>query len=185
MSNQMKEDELFTGRQSVALTPQNAMFSTSAGGLISLDLLHEDGSKESFERIVPVRAFPISAPDEFISIREPDTRFKGRGQEIGMIRKLSDFDEKAEQMILAELERRDFTPSIQKIYSMHEKFGYSYWKVATSAGEVEFVMNNPTNNIRTLENGRVLMYDIDGNCFTIEDPQKLDRASFKKVEIYL
>ena len=48
MSNQMKEDELFTGRQSVALTPQNAMFSTSAGGLISLDLLHEDGSKESF-----------------------------------------------------------------------------------------------------------------------------------------
>lgn len=101
MSNQMKEDELFTGRQSVALTPQNAMFSTSAGGLISLDLLHEDGSKESFERIVPVRAFPISAPDEFISIREPDTRFKGRGQEIGMIRKLSDFDEKAEQMILA------------------------------------------------------------------------------------
>ena len=102
-----------------------------------------------------------------------------------MIRKLSDFDEKAEQMILAELERRYFTPSIQKIYSMHEKFGYSYWKVATSAGEVEFVMNNPTNNIRTLENGRVLMYDIDGNCFTIEDPQKLDRASFKKVEIYL
>ena len=59
------------------------------------------------------------------------------------------------------------------------------WDVTTSAGRVEFIMNNPTSNIRTLEDGRVFMYDIDGNCFTIEDPKKLDKHSYKKVEIYL
>ena len=46
-------------------------------------------------------------------------------------------------------------------------------------------MSNPTSSIRTLEDGRVFMYDIDGNCFTIDDPLKLDKASYKKVEIYL
>ncbi len=185
MNESVKEDALFSGRESVALTPQNALFTASSGGLISLNLINADNTTEFFERVVPVRAFPISAPGEYISIREPDTRFMGRGQEIGMIRCLSDFDERTEELILAELERRYFTPTISKICSMHEKFGYSYWRVITSAGEVEFVMNNPTNNIRTLENGQVLMYDIDGNCFAIRDPQKLDRSSYKKVEIYL
>lgn len=57
--------------------------------------------------------------------------------------------------------------------------------MTTSAGRIEFIMTNPSSSIRTLEDGRVFMYDIDGNCFTIEDPTKLDKTSYKKVEIYL
>ena len=76
-------------------------------------------------------------------------------------------------------------PAIHKIHSFHEKFGYCYWDVTTSAGRVEFIMNNPTSNIRTLEDGRVFMYDIDGNCFTIGNPKALDKHSYKKLEIYL
>lgn len=178
-------DELFSHRVSLDLTPENAKFSRSAGGLISLEITNAKGENEFFERIIPVRAFPISAPDEFISIREPDTQLKGRGDEIGMIRRLADFDKDTVDMIFDELGRRYFTPSILKIHSFSEKFGYCYWNVTTSAGKVEFAMHNPTSNIRTLEDGRVFMYDIDGNCFTIDDPSKLDKASYKKVEIYL
>lgn len=180
-----EEKDLFEHRISLDLTPENAVFTPSAGSLISLTLTQPTGKEEFFERVVPVRAFPISSPDEFISIREPDTRMGGRGAELGMIRRLSDFPEEVSGMITSELDRRYFTPSIQKIHSFSEKFGYCYWDVTTSAGRIEFIMTNPSSSIRTLEDGRVFMYDIDGNCFTIDDPTKLDKASYKKVEIYL
>lgn len=180
-----EEDDLFAHRVSLDLTPDNAVFTPSGGNLISLKLSRPEGNIEFFERIVPVRAFPVTSPDEFISIREPDTQLKGRGAEIGMIRRLSDFPEAVAAMISDELSRRYFTPAIKKIHSFSEKFGYCYWDVTTAAGRVEFIMTNPTANIRTLEDGRVFMYDIDGNCFTIEDPKALDKHSYRKVEVYL
>ncbi len=183
--NIKEEDDLFAHRVSIDLTPENARFTPSKGNLISLEVTQPSGDVEFFERIVPVRAFPVSSPNEFISIREPDTQLKGRGAEIGMIRRLSDFPEAVSALIADELSRRYFTPAIKKIHSFSEKFGYCYWDVTTAAGRVEFIMTNPTANIRTLEDGRVFMYDIDGNCFTIEDPKALDKHSYRKVEVYL
>lgn len=156
------EKDLFEHRISLDLTPENAVFTPSAGSLISLTLTQPSGEVEFFERVVPVRAFPISSPEEFISIREPDTRLGGRGDELGMIRRLSDFPPETVKMIDTELSRRYFTPSISKIHSFSEKFGYCYWDVTTSAGRIEFIMTNPSSSIRTLEDGRVFMYDISG-----------------------
>ena len=180
-----EEKDIFAKRQSVDLTLQNAKFTRSEGGLISLGLTGNDGKKEFFERIVPVRAFPITDPDCYISIREPDTREGGKGAEIGMIARLSDFGEDVEKLLLEELDRRYFTPVIEKIYNVKEKFGYLYFDVLTSSGKVSFVMNNPSSNIRVLEDKRSLIYDIDGNCFEIPEVEKMDKASFKKIEIYL
>ena len=86
---------------------------------------------------------------------------------------------------MEELDRRYFTPVIQKIASVKEKFGYSYWDCLTSAGHIVFVLNNPFSNIRAMLDGSVYINDIDGNCFTVPDPSKLDPASYKKIEIYL
>jgi hypothetical protein len=177
--------DLFEKRQSIDLTPENAKFSRSSGGLITLELTKADGEVEVFERIVPVRAFSITAPDNYISIREPDTREGGKGAEIGMISALADFPATVSNIITEELSRRYFTPLITKIFNVKEKFGYLYFDVQTSAGKVSFVMNNPSSNIRTLEDGRSLIYDIDGNCFELSEPEKMDKASFKKIEIYL
>ena len=68
---------------------------------------------------------------------------------------------------------------------MKEKLGQNYWDVVTDAGNFSFVVRNSGSNIRTLEDGRVLIFDIDGNCFEIPDPDKLDKASYKKIEMYL
>ena len=176
---------LFEHRVSLDLTPENARFTRSGGGLVSLEVTQPDGRVEFFERVIPIRAFPISAPEHYIAIREPDSQHGGRGDEIGMIETLDIFPDEVAAMIRLELDRRYFTPTIHKIHSFHEKFGYCYWDVTTSAGRVEFIMNNPTSNIRTLEDGRVFMYDIDGNCFTIDNPKALDKHSYKKLEIYL
>lgn len=177
-------DALFKHRKSVSLTPKNARFFHSQGGLISLELTNEDGTKEIFERVVVLRAFPISNPDEFLAIREPDTS-RLEGEEIGMIEDISIFDEETLKLLHEELDRRYFIPKITKINSVKEKFDYSYWDVKTDSGSVTFVMQNPFSNIRVLEDGRVFMNDIDGNCFEIADPKKLDTYSYRKIEVYL
>ena len=86
-------EAMFNKRESVALTPDNCRFYHSEGGLISMELTLPDKEAEQFERIVVLRSFPISNPDEYISIREPSTRRRGNGAEIGLIRDMRHFDE--------------------------------------------------------------------------------------------
>ena len=177
-------DELFKRRQSIDLTPENARFTRSKGGMISLEIDGAEG-KESFERVIVLRSFPVSAPDEFLSVREPNTKKKGRGAEIGMIRRLADFDEDTRALINEEMALRYFTPEIKKILSVKEKFGYSYWEAETTAGKVSFILNNPFGSIRVLEDKRVYIADMDGNSFVIPNPEALDRASYRRIEIYM
>jgi len=179
-------EELFIPRRiSIPLSKENARFFRSQGGLVSLDFTNHKGEKEIVERVVIYRAFPVTNPDEFLSVREPDSKKNGRGLEIGMIRRISDVDEESKEVINEELKRRYFTPTILKIKSVKEKFGYSYWETDTSSGPITFIMSNPFTNIRTLEDGRIFIKDMDGNNFQILDVQSLDSASYKKIEVYL
>ncbi len=182
---EINTEELFKHRVSIDMTPENSWFKKSVGGLISLKIVNAEGEEEEFERVVIRRSFPVTAPDEFLSVREPDTRLKGRGSEIGMIRNIHIFDKETVELLNAELELRYFTPVITKITSAKEKFGYNYWDAETTAGTVSFVLNNPFSNIRKLEDGRIFISDMDGNCFLIPDPMKLDRQSYKYIEIYI
>ncbi len=180
-----EEEDLFYKRESLNLTPENAAFTRSAGGLISLEITKPNGEKEFFERVTAVRSFPITDPDYYISIREPDSRNREKGNEIGLIENINIFDKATVALLNSELDKRYFTPKITKITSLKEKLGHIYWDVVTDAGKFSFVVRNAGSNIRTLEDNRVLVFDIDGNCFEIPNPDKLDKASYKKIEIYL
>lgn len=183
--NDKNEEDIFYKRESINLTPENAFFSLSKGNLLSLNLKKQDGSEEFFERIVAIRSFPITDPNVFISIREPDGKNNEKGAEIGMIEDITYFDKDAIDLLNSELDRRYFTPKISKITYLKEKLGHIYCDVITDAGKFSFVIRGASSSIRTLEDGRVLIFDIDGNCFEIPDPEKLDKTSFKKIEIYL
>ena len=167
--------------ESLRLTPGNAEFSRSPGGLISLKL--EDGT--AYERVVMFRCFPVTNADEFISVREPDSKKMGRGQEIGMIRRVSEFPAEIRALIDEELSRRYFSPEITRIISVKDRFGYTYWDVETSSSNISFVLNNPFSNIRLLEDGRLFISDLDGNVYQIPDLSKLDGQSMKFLEIYI
>ena len=184
-TEEVNADDLFKHRESITMTPENSWFSLSTGGLISLKIINAEGNEEFFERVVIRRSFPVTAPDEFLSVREPDSRIKGRGAEIGMIRNVNIFDKDTVKLINDELEVRYFTPEIKKITSAKEKFGYTYWEAETTAGNASIVLNNPFSNIRVLEDMRIFISDMDGNCFVIPDPSKLDKLSYKYIEIYI
>ena len=179
-------EQLFEPKRiSIELTKENASFKVNSGGLVSMDFINHKGEQEHLDRVVIFRSFPITNPDEFLSVREPDSKMAGRGKELGMIRRLSDMDEESIEAIMVELNVRYFSPEITKIKSFKSKFGYQYWGVVTSSGEVEVVITNPFVNIRMLEDGRVLMKDIEGNNFVIKNVGELDAQSRKFIEIYL
>ena len=97
---QKSDDEEFTleSRPSIDLTPENAVFTLSPGGLVSMTLKNGE-EEEFFERVMLLRAFPITNPQEFVSVRVPPKIKTEKPKEIGMIRRLSDFDEKTNEVL--------------------------------------------------------------------------------------
>lgn len=179
-------NELFEPeRVSIALTKENAKIRLNEGGLVCMEFTNHKGEQERIERVVIFRSFPVTNPNEFLSVREPDSKKAGKGKELGMIRRLSDMDEESIAAINKELEIRYFSPEVTQITSVKNKFGYQYWGTKTSSGAIDIVITNPFVNIVVLEDGRVLLKDIEGNNFVITDPKKLDAQSRKFLEIYL
>ena len=81
------------------LTPDNAVFSKTSGGFVSLSYADKD-----YKQVNVIRTFPFTAPNEFLSVREID----GKQEEIGMIENLLDFDEDTIALIGEHLELRLF-----------------------------------------------------------------------------
>ena len=93
-------NNIFSHRLSVTLTPENAKFFHSKGGLISMHFTAPDGSEETFERVEIIRAFPITNPDEYLAVRNASG---GRRDEIGLIHSIHDFDEETVALLNEEL----------------------------------------------------------------------------------
>ncbi len=135
--------------------------------------------KQDFGRVFFHRCFPFESPDEYISVLNKD------GREYGMILKLSELPEESQSIIKAELERKYLCPVIEKILSLKEKLDYSFWEVITDKGKMTFSMHDTYRNIARVGEGTLILSDVDGNRFRINDVSKLDRKSFKKIELYL
>ena len=154
------------------LTPQNASFFLKNGFLYI-----KHGEKE--ERAFLYRQFPFELEWEFLSVMDSEK------QEIGILRELTSFDEETRALLTCELERRYYTPVIQRILSMKERYGFSYWKVKTADGEVSFTLQDTFRSMIHTGENRLLLLDVNGNRFEISDVTALDRKSYKKIELYL
>ncbi len=135
--------------------------------------------KQDFGRVFFHRCFPFETPDEYISVLNKD------GREYAMIRDLNELPEEAQVIIRNELNRKYLCPIIEKINSLKEKLDYSFWVVQTDRGEMSFAMHDTYRNIARVGNGMLIITDVDGNRFRINDVAKLDRKSYKKIELYL
>lgn len=161
------------------LNAENARFHISEGGLLSLTL-KEDGREREYERVAVFRAFPLTSPDAYLSVREP----RDDKREIGMIRALSELDEASEELVRRELQARYFVPTVTKIHSLHRR-GALYFDLETDLGRRTVMLRDDMSGIRVLDGGRVFMTDMEGNNYEIPDPTALDKASYRRIEIYL
>ena len=156
----------------VWLTPENATF------YIKNDFLHI--KTESYEgRVHLCRQFPFELEWEFISVMNEEQA------EVGIIKSISLFEGVGEELLRTELRRRYYAPVIDKIISVKERYGFSYWRVHTPEGNVNFTLHDTYRSILRASHNRVVLLDVNGNRFEIPDVNALDRKSYKKIELYL
>lgn len=143
----------------------------------------EDGDKaplwQDLGRVLFHKAFPFERPEEYISVQDED------GREYGIIRSLKDFDGKGREIIEKALKRKYFCPEIKKIKKLQEQFGYSCWVVDTDVGELELVLKDTFGSIIRISDTYLVINDVSGNRYVIPDVTRLDRKSFRKIELYL
>ena len=88
-------------------------------------------------------------------------------------------------MLKSELDRKYYAPVIDKILSVKERYGYSYWEVISDGRKLSFNMRDTFRNILKVTPEHVFLNDSDSNRYEIKDTEKLDRKSYKRIELYL
>ena len=125
--------------------------------------------------VEPVRTFPLTQPDQYISLLDVHKN------ELGLIEDINQLKE-ADQIVLAEeLEKCYFMPKITKIHFIAGRFGVTEWEAETDSGTVSFDLRS-RNDITVLDGGRVLIKDIDGNRYEIVNYHRLDPKSIAVLE---
>ena len=110
------------------LEPEKVMF-FRAGDALRVTI---EGDRSCL-RVVPMRAFPISMRDTYISLRDM------AGNELGMIRDPDELDKDSRKLLKDEIRKRYFTPAIRRIKSLQDKFGIVEWEVETDRGVRKFM----------------------------------------------
>jgi hypothetical protein len=128
--------------------------------------------------VYPVRAFPITAPDQGLSL------MSANGHELLWLERLSDLDENSRALLTAELAQREFMPEIQRIMQVSSFATPSSWRVATDRGETTLLLK-AEDHIRRLTATSLLIADSHGINFLIRDIEQLDKHSRKLLDRFL
>ena len=122
-------------------------------------------------RLLIMCSFPLSRPQEFVSLRD------GSNREIGLIEHLRDLDAQSRRIAEEEIERRYFLPEITAIVRLEGHFGTYDWEVETDRGRRSFVVRGRSEHIVQLPPHRVAVTDVLGNRYQVSDYTTLDRKS--------
>jgi hypothetical protein len=128
--------------------------------------------------VVPVRAFPIAAPDEGIALVGAD------GHELAWIERLDDLPQAQRRLVAEDLASRDFTPQIRRLIAVSGYVTPCTWSVESDRGPTQFVLKSE-ESIRRLSGGGLLIADDRGLHFLVRDVQALDAASRKMLDRFL
>lgn len=133
---------------------------------------------EVFEGVSPVRAFPIQSPLVGISLVMTD------GREVAWIDQLDDLAADARELVMEELEGREFMPEISSILRVTSFALPCTWTVSTDRGETDFVLKGD-EDIRRIGKTSLLITDNHGIQFLIRDMYEIDKHSRKILDRFL
>ncbi|ANY15579.1 DUF1854 domain-containing protein [Bordetella pseudohinzii] len=133
---------------------------------------------QTHEGVMPVRAFPISAPAGGLSL------VTGDGREVLWLDSLDSAPAAARALIEEDLAGREFMPEIRRIASVSTYATPSTWQVETDRGDTHFVLRGE-EDIRRLAGQTLLISDSHGIHYLIRDALALDRHSRKILDRFL
>ena len=141
-------------------------------------LLFSGADGQEHDGVLPVRAFPLTAPDDGISLVSVD------GRELLWIDRLQDLPDYARALLQDELALRDFMPEITRLVSVSSFGTPSVWTVETDRGDTSFVLKGE-EDIRRLKSSALLIGSSEGVQYSIADMTALDRDSRRLLERFL
>jgi hypothetical protein len=154
-------------------TKNIALLRNSSG---RLQFTSADGSIH--DGVFPVRAFPITAPDQGLSLGS------AAGHELLWLENLHDLDADSRALLSAELAQREFMPEIRRIMQVSSFATPSSWQIATDRGETTLILK-AEDHIRRLSATSLLIADSHGINFLIRDVEQLDKHSRKLLDRFL
>ena len=131
-----------------------------------------------YEGVYPARAFPISAPEEGLSL------LNQAGHELAWINRLTDLPIEFQKLIEEELAQREFMPVIHRINHVSSFATPSTWDVETDKGSTQLILKGE-DQIWRLTATSLLITDSHGVNFIIRALDQLDKNSRKLLDRFL
>ena len=128
--------------------------------------------------VEPVRAFPISNPENWISLCDAE------GRELAAVENLDQLALPERQVLEQELSRREFMPRIERIVRVSTLSEPSEWDVETDRGVTTFTLNSE-DDVRRIGPHQALVIDAHGIRYLVADTRRLDTASRRVLERFL
>ena len=143
------------------------------------DLVWTGAQGQRVSGVMPVRAFPIQAPQDGISLVDPE------GHEVAWFAQLDAIPEPARGLIEEELARREFMPVIQRIAAVSGFSTPCTWTVDTDRGRTEFVLRGDEDIRRIGSAHALLIADVHGIHYLVPDQLALDAHSKRVLDRFL
>jgi hypothetical protein len=130
------------------------------------------------ESIVPVHAFPITAPELGVALVDAE------GHELVWLDNLSDLPADIRALVLEELASREFIPEILSIKQVSTFATPSVWEVETDRGTTSFILK-VEEDIRRLNHTALLIAGSQGIHFLIRNIEKMDKNTRRILDRFL
>lgn len=122
------------------------------------------------------RPFPYTHPECLILYDNDD-------KEIGILRDYRRLDDKSRNLLERVLEVIYFMPRVKRILSISPRGGVYEWIADTDKGLIKF--RTWRSCTRFLSNGKVIIKDINGNVYCVENVFKLNSKSQALLSIFI
>lgn len=156
------------GRPSSHRPTSNGKFALERDSWGQLIFTHADGERVFGVR--PVRLFPLTAPQKWISLVAPD------GKELTLVKDPQHIPAETRALLFEELSSRDFLPVITKIHRISAGASPAEWFVDTDRGLTQFPVASD-DDLRLVGTNTVLILDAYGTRFLVPDMDALDPVS--------
>ncbi len=140
----------------------------------TLDMVVE-GDK-TYTGIRLLRTFPISAPDELISVCD------SKNKEIGILDRISDLPLEQQELLREELRLRYVIPVIKNIVEIKKGPNAFKWDVGTDRGKKTFYVKERNEQLAFIGKYRILVTDVENCRYDINDWRKLSIKSIRELE---
>ena len=128
--------------------------------------------------VLPVRAFPLSAPEHGFALLTAD------GHELLWLASLDALAPVERELFIAELSAREFTPEITQLVEVSTYNLPSSWTVVTDRGQTTLILK-ALEDIRAVTTSCLLIADSYGINYQIRDLRALDKKSRRLLDHFL